>query len=224
MDVVVGVDGTHEGWVAVCLAEGRFARAELFKNFRELVRAFSRAAIVAVDIPVAAPARGRRPADEAARKLLGRLASSVFITPPREALQEPTFNAAQRTAQRLGGVVTQQSYALRHKIEEVEEVARSDPRLREVHPEVSFWAMNGRTPLAYRKRTWNGLVTRLSLLRKHGIELPETPLQVGDAAPDDVLDAAAAAWSAWRCARGWACSLPHSPPVDEAGRAVAIWF
>ena len=40
---------------------------------------------------------------------------------------------------------------------------------------------------------------------------------------DDVLDAAAAAWSARRIAAGEAISLPAHPPVDTRGRPIAIW-
>ena len=38
------------------------------------------------------------------------------------------------------------------------------------------------------------------------------------------LDAAAAAWSAWRVAHGQAGSLPDPPEVGLAGRAVAIRY
>jgi predicted RNase H-like nuclease len=45
----------------------------------------------------------------------------------------------------------------------------------------------------------------------------------GEAAADDVLDAAIVAWTAERKVRGEASKLPADPPVEE-GRAVAIWY
>jgi len=45
----------------------------------------------------------------------------------------------------------------------------------------------------------------------------------GQAAPDDVLDAAVAAWTAARKANGEAATLPPEPPLRD-GRAVAIWY
>jgi predicted RNase H-like nuclease len=42
--------------------------------------------------------------------------------------------------------------------------------------------------------------------------------------PDDVLDAAAAAWSAHRVATGVAGSMPDPPQVNERGQRVAKWF
>jgi predicted RNase H-like nuclease len=46
---------------------------------------------------------------------------------------------------------------------------------------------------------------------------------VAQAAADDVLDAAIAAWSAARKARGEAVPLPPDLPVQD-GRPVAIWY
>jgi predicted RNase H-like nuclease len=63
---------------------------------------------------------------------------------------------------------------------------------------------------------------RRRLLAEAGIELPDE-LSAGQAAADDVLDAAIAAWSAARRARGEAVPLPPDPPVQD-GRPVAIWY
>lgn len=112
-----------------------------------------------------------------------------------------------------------QSFALRKKILEVEE--RLEERIFEVHPEVSFAALAGRH-LRHSKRSWNGQMERRRLLAAAGIELPDE-LAAVRAAPDDVLDAAVAAWSAARKARGVAVTLPPGPPVQD-GRPVAIWY
>ena len=82
--------------------------------------------------------------------------------------------------------------------------------------------MNGGQPLRHRKKSAGGAFERIALLRRHGIELD----RLGPAAfvpLDDVLDAAAAAWSAHRVATGVAQSLPE-PPETVDGRPIAIWF
>jgi predicted RNase H-like nuclease len=40
---------------------------------------------------------------------------------------------------------------------------------------------------------------------------------------DDILDAAAVAWSATRIARGQADSFPRPPQPDDTGQPIAIW-
>ena len=92
----------------------------------------------------------------------------------------------------------------------------------EVHPEVSFRAMNGSRPLNYRKRLAAGALKRADLLRKEGIDLAESA-DTASAPLDDVLDAAAAAWSADRIFRGIAASLPATPEQLD-GYPVAIWY
>jgi predicted RNase H-like nuclease len=82
--------------------------------------------------------------------------------------------------------------------------------------------MNGGRPLRHRKKSTGGVLERLGLLGRHGIEL--TQLGGSASAPvDDVLDAAAAAWSAYRIATGTARTLPDPPELVD-GERVAIWY
>ena len=94
------------------------------------------------------------------------------------------------------------------------------PNTIEVHPEVCFRAMKG-VPLEFSKKTWNGQMERRTLLVKQGIELADHfDDSTGKVAPDDLLDAAAAAWSAWHLARGRGEALPESdgePSFNERG-------
>jgi predicted RNase H-like nuclease len=83
----------------------------------------------------------------------------------------------------------------------------------EVHPEVSFAVLAGR-PLAFAKRTWNGHRERLRLLGRAGIKIPER-LDAGLVPADDVLDAAVAAWTATRIARGEQVTFPADPAPGE---------
>nr|BFE75376.1 hypothetical protein GCM10020092_086770 [Actinoplanes digitatis] len=61
------------------------------------------------------------------------------------------------------------------------------------------------------------------MLARHGIVLPDHLGPAGQAPPDDVLDAAAVAWSAHRMATGAALSHP-SPPEENNGTRIAIWY
>jgi len=115
-------------------------------------------------------------------------------------------------------------YALRRKILEVDKCASTDDRIYEVHPEVSFAAMNGE-PLAYPKKSWHGQPARLHLLANAGITIPEDLGPVGSIPPDDIIDASAAAWSAMRIASGAAKRVGEPvTSVQPSEQAGYIWF
>lgn len=207
---VAGVDGTKGGWVAIVLDDGRVTRDRLLRPIESDFADLADAQVVAIDIPIG---YGPREADRAARGYLAGAASVVFPTPSRAVLDAP-FGPG------LG--VSAQAHALGPRIRHVTELGRADPRLREAHPEVSFRALNRGRPLRHRKKSAGGAFQRIELLRREGLELDA--LDETAAVPlDDVLDAAACAWTAQRIATGRARSLPKEPEVVE-GRPVAIWY
>ncbi|MDQ3672723.1 MAG: DUF429 domain-containing protein [Actinomycetota bacterium] len=207
---MAGVDGTKGGWVAVVLEGGRFADDLVLRPIETSFDELADVSVIAVDIPIGF---GPRHADVSARAFLAGAASTVFSTPSREVLAVP-FGPG------LG--VSAQAHSLGPRIIHVTGLAPSDARLVEVHPEVSFRAMNRGQPLLHQKKSSGGALERLDLLREHGIEF--AGLRAASQIPlDDVLDAAAAAWSADRIATGRAISLPD-PPEEKEGRAVAIWY
>ena len=95
------------------------------------------------------------------------------------------------------------------------------PPLYEVHPELSFAALAGGTPLADSKHTPGGRAIRRALLARVGIVLPA---RVPGAAEDDLLDAAAVAWSAGRVAAGAAVTLGDPAQRADDGREIAIRY
>jgi len=226
MTQVAGVDGCPKGWIAIVLEGGRFARAEISPTFAELFIHLTDAQVIAVDIPIGLPDGSEpRAADIDARKLLGRRGSSVFATPPRAVLEASTYSEAnQISKQRFDRGISQQSYALRKKILEVDICAAEDDRIHEVHPEVSFAEMNGE-PLAYSKKSWHGQADRLRLLAVAGITVPGDLGPIGATPPDDIIDAAAAAWSAHRIAAGTGEKVGKPVPDPRPNRnAGFIWY
>jgi predicted RNase H-like nuclease len=219
----LGVDGAKARWVVVALADGAFERAFVVDRLDDLRG--ERAEAIGVDVPIGLAERGWREADLEARRLLGRRRSSVFLTPPRRAVEAPTFEAALATCRDLtgGDGVSRQAFALFPKILDAERARARDPRIAEVHPELSFRELNGGLPMPHPKRSWNGIVERRRLLERSGIRVPdEIEGLAGLVAADDVLDAAAAAWSAHRLATGQAMPVPAQPPI-AAGGPGRIW-
>jgi len=128
--------------------------------------------------------------------------------------------------QATGRALSQQAFGIAAKIKEVDDAITPECQQwdYEVHPEVSFWALAGGCPMAHTKKTPDGRNERLDLLRtvfpKIDDHLRRRPPGVGK---DDLLDAAAAAWTALRRYRGEAsCVCP--PDRDGKGLVVSIWY
>ena len=224
---VLGVDACPAGWVGIAIGP-RGIQAYVEELVADLVAA---AALdgpldaVGVDIPIGLMSDAPRQADLLAAARIGGLRSSVFTTPVRAALQAPDHaTASALNRERAGFGVSVQAYGLARRIFEVEEWSRSTAlNVREVHPEVSFAELAG-APLADRKNSWAGVQHRQALLAAAGLVLEGDLGLAGRAAKvDDVLDAAAAAWTASRIAAGTARPIPDPPEQSDDGWPAAIW-
>jgi predicted RNase H-like nuclease len=224
---VLGADACPAGWVGVVLSPSGL-RAVVHSEIGGLVAmAAARWPLhaIAIDIPIGLADSGPRQADLLARKAAGVRHASVFLTPVRVALLAETYAAALAVSRELtGSGISRQAYGLREKILQVDQWRALAPcPLVEAHPELSFAAMAG-APLRDSKASWAGMVRRRQLLAAQGIELDSdlglSGLQVG---ADDVLDAAAVAWTARRVADGCATSLPAEPERFGDGVDCAIW-
>ena len=130
--------------------------------------------------------------------------------------------ANHRLKELTGKGLSKQSWALFERIREVDEVA-DDPRLVEVHPELSLRAMTmGAEVVRDPKHTARGVGQRLNALN-HMVDAAAALADVPrEAKLDDALDALAAAWSAQRWLQGSAEVLPDPPPYDARGRPMRI--
>ena len=222
---VVGIDACKQGWIAIALRGDDDAQGHFITTLDMLLDDVPDAQAVAMDIPIGLPSIGRRQADVAARKFLGPRRSSVFFTPVREALMASTHREASALSKQITGYgISQQAYALAPKILEAERWSATVPiPVWEVHPEVSFAVMMthaARSP----KSTWSGMWERLRVLEQAGISLRHVGQAGERAGPDDVLDAAAAAWSARRLHQGHGICMPDPPEaVPDSSNPVAIW-
>jgi predicted RNase H-like nuclease len=185
--------------------------------------------VIGIDIPIGLADHGLRRCDLLARDAAGPRRSSVFVTPVRAAFACPDFaSAVALNRERTGVGFSIQAYGLKAKILDVDAFVRgSTCRVVEVHPELSFAAMAGQ-PLADAKTTWAGLQRRRALLIAEGVDIDgDLGGTLGTAGRrtgfDDLLDAAAVAWTARRVARGHAISRPQPPEVLDDGWPTAIW-
>ena len=242
MHWVAGVDGCRGGWLVVSrpLDDPGSARVELKQSFSDVLAMEPRAEVIAVDMPIGLAARsgiGGRRADVEARANLGRRKSSVFAMPSRAAVMETDYKAACATAFATSDPprkISRQAFNIFPKILEIDALMTPcmQDRVREAHPEVAFWALNGETPLEFAKKMKSrpdqpGLAFRRQLLVAAGYDANLLDGRSGYPAAkvgrDDLLDAAACSWSAARIARGEARRFPAHPGIDAKGLRMEIW-
>jgi predicted RNase H-like nuclease len=221
---VLGVDACKAGWCGIAL-DGPVAYVAA--TISELVDQASQdgpLTVVGIDIPIGLPDNTRRQADVLAKQAIGPLRSSVFITPVRAALDAPDHRTATARNRALAGEgVSVQAFRLKPKLFQVDRWVRATHhRVVEVHPEVSFASLAG-APLTISKHTWAGVELRRRLLSDAGIDLSQVGTPGRYAGVDDVLDAAAVAWTARRVALGLARALPDPPEVFSDGWSCAVW-
>ena len=234
---VIGVDGCKGGWVAVVRdLESRESACAVFGDFRGLMLFAGDTDAIAVDIPIGfldAAQHGGRPCDIEARKLLGgSRASSVFSPPVRATLAAGSYSAALRinrasSAEGIG--ISKQCFAIIAKMREVDALMTPtlQERVREVHPELCFRAMNDGDSLSVGKRTKEGQDERYGLLWDQGYCVPDellTRWPKSLVAPDDILDAHAACWTAERILKSEAVQTPPTPEIDAKGLRMKMWF
>jgi predicted RNase H-like nuclease len=224
---VIGVDACRAGWVGIALSTDEPA-AYFAADIEDLVDAAERDGplnVVAIDMPIGLPDASRRAADLLARQILAAKWASVFITPVRTALNYDDYELASAENRRAAGEgISRQAFALRHKILQVDQwIRRTKLRVVEIHPEVSFARLACR-PLLHSKSTWTGALQRKRLVAAAGIQLADDLSTAGDrAGTADILDAAAAAWTALQVAQGQAHPAPDPPERFSDGLAAAIW-
>jgi predicted RNase H-like nuclease len=226
--IVAGVDGYPGGWVCFQVdIASRSTDVQLLDLPAALLNRPLGLAAVAIDIPIGL-LDGSRSCDRAARKLLGPVRGcSVFSAPCRAALLARDYQeACEMNRQRTGRKLSQQAWCICPKIRVVDHAisTASQQWAFEVHPEVCFWAMNDRIPMAHGKKTQEGKAERLTLLTKHFPAIKDhvlhRPPRVG---VDDLIDAAAAAWSALRIYDGTAQCVWQAER-DDRGLEVAIRY
>ena len=155
---------------------------------------------------------GGRTCDRMARALLGRRGSTVHNAPSRASLEHGIVSGEDH----LDAVT---NVLLRRYREVAAEMAPYRQRtVYEVHPELSFFQINGDVPLRWSKKFEAGWEERNALLRKRipGVEriLEE---EIDDVPVSHLLDVAAMLWTARRIFARAGTRLPTDPEWDEQG-------
>ena len=234
----IGVDGCAGGWLCVALGDGGEWRVRLLADNEPLGELARHARLMLIDMPIGLPgsnSSGQRQCDVAARRLLGRpRASSVFPVPSRATMSATSYSEALLlNRQHTGRGISKQAWNIVPKIVQIDRLLQARPELktclRECHPEVCFWALNGQRAMAFNKKTSEGRDERLHILMSL---LPQTQNIFEHAmqnyrrrtvASDDVIDAMVVALTA-RLGHNRLHLLPEKPPSDDTGLSMEIVY
>ncbi len=226
----IGVDGCKKGWwLAVKLAEGSNCEVKRFPNIEEFWKEYKDAELILIDIPIGLPHRAHnvRSCDREARELLAGRWHSVFLAPCRHAVYSDNYKrASEINKEETGGYLTTQAWGIIPRIKEVDQLLQNDKtaraRIREIHPEVCFWALHGERPMEYPKKKKEGIQERKSVLisvypdSEAIFKCAEQKYLRKDVARDDILDALVAAVTAYKGGRGLK-SIPEVSEFDSHG-------
>ena len=234
----VGLEWASRGWFGVVLDDGTGWETDLFPSIWSVWKYHSDADHVLVDVPIGLPSTVRRTCDVEARARLAHR-GRMFYAPVRAAVYEGSLPEAKAVNEaRADFSVQNQAWSAVPRIREVDEFLDTNPgardRLAETHPELCFYALNGRAPVAEPKTTDAGIERRTALLADEHPEAaticetarerytrPRYAPTVGGV--DDMVDALAAAVTARRMP-GDCLTLPDAPPTDERGLPMRIVY
>ena len=221
----IGVDGCRGGWIACILDHGAL-RTERYDSIQGIIERYPEFDAFLIDMAIGLCSRAdqTRP-DAAARKEMGRHASSVFPIPCRQAVYAETEEEQKRKNKEVfGKSLTKQSIAIIPKIRELDEFLKRNPqykdRIRESHPELDFVRLSGGA-VNTRKKEYAGFLERAGILEQY---LPgHSFVDMQDLAKklkcnrDDLLDAACLAVTAMLSSQGLCETIPEDPEQDDKG-------
>jgi len=240
MAYYVGVDGCKGGWVAIKISEvGKDNEVRLFSDFCSLWDAYKEAELILVDIPIGLPdgIEGRL-CDKKARIHLPKRKSSVFPVPCRAAVNiDDSEKASLVNEERTGKRLTLQSRGILSKIREVDRFLLSNDAkdnrrqvVREIHPEICFWAINGGEEMKHPKKKQAGSLERERVCRRFSVsnDILEKAQEIQKPPgikpkKDDILDALIAALTALGGAEGLR-TIPEAIKRDAKGLTMEMVY
>ncbi|UCC56560.1 MAG: DUF429 domain-containing protein [Gammaproteobacteria bacterium] len=233
----IGIDGCPAGWFCVILDDRDHWSFRLAPDEHGVGELATGADSVLIDIPIGLCDSGSdgRDCDREARRLLGRgRASSVFSAPARRTLAATGYaDALIRNRQATGRGLSRQAWGIVPKIRAIDALLRDQRALcgvlRECHPELCFWALNGRHAMQFNKKQGQGQQERLAVLERYFPQCHALFEQASEnclrrqVAHDDIVDAMVCAVTA-KLGHGGYQTVPARPPRDGQGLSMEIVY
>jgi len=224
METFFGIDGCKSGWFVAQLQDNKTLNFWLIESLDIINDITKKSAVVGIDIPLELHEKGTRMAEKEARTLLGRRAATIFSPPAIKTLNAKTYEEACRiNYNEEGKKISKQTWFILNKIKEARKIYLdkvSNKKLFEIHPELSFMAMNRMQVLIDSKKTIEGRKKRLKLINGYypsfSFDDVREKFSSKDVADDDILDAIAVLWSTQKIIDNIASYVPKKPETPKS--------
>ena len=220
MSTVIGIDGCRAGWITTQVLDNQLISFHIIKNLNDDYLKQSNLSHIGIDIPLQLSHTGKRLAEIEARVLLKKRACTIFSPPTLNALRAKNYiDACEVNFKECGKRISKQSWNLFPKIKEahkfLENNSISKLEVFEVHPELSFMAMNDMNLIDASKKTETGKEIRIKLIQKFfpnfSFESVRNQYKKNQVLDDDILDSIAVLWSNQKIIDNNASILPKDP-------------
>ena len=220
MSSVIGIDGCKAGWITTKIQENKSISFHLIENLNDGYLERCNVSHIGIDVPLQLSRMGKRFAEIEARSLLKNRACTIFSPPTLNALKAKNYmDACEVNFKECGKRISKQSWNLFPKIKESQEFLKNKLIKKlgvfEVHPELSFMAMNDMHLIQASKKTDIGKEIRIKLIQKFfpefSFELVRNKYKKNQVLDDDILDSVSVLWSTQRIVDNIAKFVPKDP-------------
>ncbi|MDG2253143.1 MAG: DUF429 domain-containing protein [Methylophilaceae bacterium] len=229
MSRVIGIDGCKAGWIIAKTLEDKSISFQIIKNLNDDYLKESNVSLIGIDIPLRLSSSGKRLAEIEARVLLKNRACTIFSPPTLNALTAKNYiDACKINFKECGKQISKQSWNLFPKIKEAQEFLENKSIIElgvfEVHPELSFMAMNDMNLIRASKKTVIGREIRIKLIQKFfpkfSFESVRNKYKKNQVLDDDILDSVSVLWSTQRIVD----NIAKFVPKDSKKTDMRIYF
>ena len=229
MSRVIGIDGCKAGWIIAKTLEDKSISFQIIKNLNDDYLKESNVSLIGIDIPLRLSSTVKRLAEIEARVLLKNRACTIFSPPTLNALTAKNYiDACKINFKECGKKISKQSWNLFPKIKEAQEFLENKSIIElgvfEVHPELSFMAMNDMNLIRASKKTVIGREIRIKLIQKFfpkfSFESVRNKYKKNQVLDDDILDSVSVLWSTQRIVD----NIAQFVPKDSKKTDMRIYF
>ena len=224
MSNVIGIDGCRAGWIVTKILDNQALSFQIIHDLNDEYLKNNTLSHIGIDIPLGLSPNGKRIAEIEARFLLKKRACTIFSPPTINALKANNYiEACEINFKECGKRISKQSWNLFPKIIEAQKFLENNLvkklKVFEIHPELSFMAMNNMNLVLESKKTIIGKKIRIKLIKRFfpsfSFELVRKKYNKNEVLDDDILDSISVVWSTQRIVDNIAQFVPKEPEKNN---------